>query len=85
MNQGLSYRLANKLSDMQVAAWIPPVFAIIGLIMVGMYFSGSTGDGGVLGFGVANMILSFHLLTVRGFGKLINQAGKHSASAQASE
>ncbi|NBB92969.1 MAG: hypothetical protein GVY32_07370 [Gammaproteobacteria bacterium] len=85
MNEGLSYRLARRLSAVHIGAWIPPLFAVIGLIMVGMYLSGSTDDGGVLGFGVANLILSLHLLTVRGLGQLVGDVGKNCGTTQAAE
>lgn len=81
MNRELSYRLAKRLGRVQVAAWIPPLFAVIGLAMLLMYVFGATHDGGVLGFGVANLILSLHLLTVRGIGKLLGGPNTDNQSA----
>ncbi|WP_376690040.1 hypothetical protein [Wenzhouxiangella sp. EGI_FJ10409] len=71
MNSELSNRLARQLLKLQITAWMPPVFAIIGLAMVMMYLTASTGDGGALGFGVANLLLSLYLFTVRGFQQLL--------------
>ena len=73
MASDLSYRLASKLETRWIAAWVPPIFAVIGLVMLLMYFTGGTRDGGVLGFGIANLVLAFHLFTVGGFQRLLNQ------------
>lgn len=82
MNRELSYRLARKLGTVTVAVWIPPLFAAIGLAMVLAYVFGGSDDGGVLGFGVANLVLSLHLLTVRGIGKLLGETQTQIQAAQ---
>jgi hypothetical protein len=73
-NPDWSRSWARRLAERDIAWWQPVLLAAIGLIKILMYLTGVTPDGGMLGFGVAVLVLGWYLFTVRGFQQLVRES-----------
>lgn len=65
--RSVSRKWAQLLTRQRIGKLIPLVFLALGMVMSLLYISGMSRDGGLLGFGIANLLLALYLFTVRGF------------------
>lgn len=71
--RSISYRWARSMGAKPMGWWTPLLAALPGLYMVGLYLTGATEDAGMLGFGVAVLVVAWYLFTARGFQMLLTE------------